>query len=843
MRAKMRNDDIKTLCMKLLRADSEEEVISRLKTAGYWDDRKCWRLYGDNPNNRGTAGAQQAHSDAALVEKLVNSIDATLMNQCLIRGIDPTSKYAPSSMREAVIKFYDEDAEPESIYAGRFSFWADNKITQIARDLTISATGLPAKKGDPCFTIVDKGEGQTPEMFPYTLLTLSESNKKQISFVQGAFSMGGTGVLRFCGEKKMQLFISRRNPYLVNQKQKYPSDKQWGFTIVRRNCSVDMEAAFYEYLAPYQSESGDGTMGVLRFTSESLPVFPEKNDAYVRHSEWGTVVKLYEYSCVGFGKSSVHRKDGLTARLQLRLPRPGLPIRSYECRRAYGGEKDRSYEYNVTGIIYRIEQSRKKEENLEAKIDFPIHIEKEVINVTVYVFKKDKHKTFKKNEGVLFLFNGQTQGHLTQAFFASDRVGLSYIQESLLVVVDCSNLGPINQDELFMSNRFTLVKTKFTEKVKIALVEQLRENQTLRELKNKRRQEQLKSKLDDQKPLEDVLRKILKKNKVLAALFAMGPRLSNPYNVKNVESSDTAFIGKRFPEFFKFKGKDIGYEFIKNCHKNMRFQLTFETDAEDEYFSREVEQGEFKLFQIRDGLRYDVENWAGPVLRSGIANVRVSLPANCSIGDELKYCALVMDESRLEPIENYCKIHVQPATSVTPNPTPPHPPKPPSNTSGKDRERLSGIAFPEIEEVTREKWENFNPNFDEYTALRIVNTGEPIQNNRLQNMIYDFYVNIDNIYLQSEMKASKLDPKVLRARFSFGLVLLGLGMIQQKNYNLSKNSNSDVAGNVNSNGDNIEIKVEEFTRSIAPVLLPMIDGLGGLDEKQLIVFGDTGEDI
>lgn len=831
----MNNVETKNLCLDLLHCDQEDKVVSILKKAGYWDDRDAWRFYGDNPNNRGATGAQQAHPDAALVEKLVNSVDATLMNEALVRGIDPEGDDAPSSIRDAVIRFFDEGSNSQSEFAGHFSSWSEKRLTQIARKITLCATGFSATKGDPCFTISDEGEGQTPELFPNTFMTLSESNKKNIPFVQGAFSMGGTGVLRFCGDRKIQFILSRRNPELLKGNSLFTSDSNWGFSIVRRNSSIDREAAFYEYLAPIPSEDKNSKKTVLHFSAKSMPIFPEKNDAYVRHADWGTVIKLYEYSCVGFGKSNILRK-GLTDRLQLRLPKPALPIRAYECRKDYGGEKNRSYEYNVTGIIHRIERSRKQEDNLEVKIVFPMHIDGEVINVSVYVFKKERHKGFKKNEGVIFVFNGQTQGHLTHGFFGNDKVGLSYLKESLLVVVDCSGIGPINQDELFMSNRFSLVKTKYQEKVLSYLVEELSKNEKLRELKNKRREDQLKSKLEDQKPLEDVLRNILKKNKVLASIFAMGQRLSIPFKTKDVTSEDINFNGKRFPTFFKFKGKDVDHRLTKNCHRNMRFKLTFETDAEDEYFERETESGIFNFYKLFDGKQYNVEDWTGPVLRNGIATVRVSLPTDCSIGDIIEYCAVVTDESRIEPIENHCAIKVEPAIIVRPGGKGSR--KPPSNKKGNDREKAGNIAFPKIIDVKQNNYCEHEPEFDEYTALRIVNTGESTHNNS-QQMVYDFFVNIDNFYLLSELKASKLDPKVLQARFRFGLVLLGLGMLQNK----KKNSSQTNDLNDNLNGDDIEAKIEEFSRATAPILLPMISGLGSLDEKALKDSNDSGEDI
>jgi hypothetical protein len=89
----------KNLCLGLMRADSEEDVINLLKDAGYWADVSCWQDYGDIENNFSVIGNQQSRPDSALMEKIVNSVDACLMNECQIRGIDPEGTSAtPTSI-------------------------------------------------------------------------------------------------------------------------------------------------------------------------------------------------------------------------------------------------------------------------------------------------------------------------------------------------------------------------------------------------------------------------------------------------------------------------------------------------------------------------------------------------------------------------------------------------------------------------------------------------------------------------------------------------------------------------------------------------------------------------
>jgi hypothetical protein len=156
-----------------MKSDTEEEVINLLKDANYWDNLAVWRFYGDRETNYNTIGNQRSRPDAALVEKLVNSIDACLMNECLTRGIDPEGPHAPRTIHEAVALFFEEN--PTSVTAGLIREWPDSKRTAIARDITLAVTGAMPREGNPCFAIADRGEGQTPEMMPHTLLSLDKT--------------------------------------------------------------------------------------------------------------------------------------------------------------------------------------------------------------------------------------------------------------------------------------------------------------------------------------------------------------------------------------------------------------------------------------------------------------------------------------------------------------------------------------------------------------------------------------------------------------------------------------------------------------------------------------------
>jgi len=148
----MNNTQKKNLCLALMRADSEAEIVQILTDAGLWENRRVWRLYGDRENNFSTIGNQQNKPDAALVEKLVNSVDARLMHECLACVISPESKAAPQNIREAVARFFESGAS-SSVYSGQISAWDNEKRREVARGITLAATGMKVQDGDPCITM------------------------------------------------------------------------------------------------------------------------------------------------------------------------------------------------------------------------------------------------------------------------------------------------------------------------------------------------------------------------------------------------------------------------------------------------------------------------------------------------------------------------------------------------------------------------------------------------------------------------------------------------------------------------------------------------------------------
>ena len=228
--------DNQLLYLNLLSADSEDEVVLILKRFGYWDNNSCWEIFDGNENNYSIIGSQQANPVAALVEKITNSIDAVLLLQCQLKGIDPKSDRAPKSMEHALQEYF-------KVKNGNLALTTSTQRKVLSEQIGFVATG---EKKKPSYTIFDRGEGQTPSKMPSTFLSLNKSNKLRVPFVQGKYNMGGTGVMRFCGKEQLQLIISKRHPQIADSSDS--SSSQWGFTIVRRQeASEGRKSSMYTY--------------------------------------------------------------------------------------------------------------------------------------------------------------------------------------------------------------------------------------------------------------------------------------------------------------------------------------------------------------------------------------------------------------------------------------------------------------------------------------------------------------------------------------------------------------------------------------------------------------------
>jgi hypothetical protein len=148
----------------------------------------------------------------------------------------------------------------------------------------------------------------------------------------------------------------------------------------------------------------------------------------------------------------------------------------------------------------------------------------------------------------------------------------------------------------------------------------------------------------------------------------------------------------------------------------------------------------------------------------------------------------------------------------------------------------AGIELPEIVKVKTddENWRTHN--FDEYTACKVVVDAEGETDN--EKDVYTFYINVDNRYLRTDMKAAKEDVRVQEAKFIYGNVCLGLALI----HDFRTRGRNGEGNGVESEFTPVSQAVASTTRALAPFLVPMIDYLGALTTEEVAQLGQIGDE-
>lgn len=558
---------------ELYNADSESEVEKVIKKHIIFEGDENWKPYGGNKGNFGTFESQQNHPVPALIEKITNSIDATLIKECRLNGLDPKSSEAPKSMSEAVELFY-------GVKNGEIGELTNTERRNLAENIQIIATG---DKKQPSITIFDIGEGQQPSEFENTFLSLHKNNKASIQFVQGKYNMGSTGAVVFCGEKKYQLIASKRNKDLNDG-----VDSEIGFTLVRRHPlslnsdDENFKATWYEYFCPKGN--------IPSFKSEKLEL-----GLYNREFDCGSIVKLYSYQLPRGSRSDITLD--LWRDLNQYMYHLPLPISVYEKRDYAGKTPNKTVLGNRTRIII---DSRDKVEKI---IEFLIPKESGLgdISIQVIIFKNEvPHNDFIKNKSIIYTQNGQVHGSEGQSFI-SQNLGFSLIKQHTLIHVDCTDIPTEIRQDLFMSNRTHLKQGPKTEKLTDEIISLLKSNKELKALNNDRKNSLLRDSKSDKDLLENFLSKLpvdkdvlnlLKKNGSLNFLKSKGKQ----FNSKKLNGKKNGKKLNRFPSVFNINLKENNKgKLYRTIPLNSNGIITIETDVEDDYLFRPIEKGEFQI--------------------------------------------------------------------------------------------------------------------------------------------------------------------------------------------------------------------------------------------------------
>lgn len=662
---------------------STEEELHDFVEAHQLFENSNWFPLGGNDNNYGVIENQQSNPIAALIEKLTNSIDAILMKRCLEKNIDPKSQGAPKSMDEAVEVFFDDA-----------SSWDLNSFRRSqSENIQIIADG-PRK--NTSLVIYDNGEGQHPDNFENSFLSLLKGNKNEIQFVQGKYNMGGSGAIVFCGKKSYQLIASKR----------FDKSGNFGFTLIREHPlsaeeKVTKKNTWYEFLK----------------IDEKIPEFPiTKLDVglHNRSFETGTLIKLYSYDLPS-GSRSVISRD-LNQSINEFLFKPALPMLTVDNKARY--PDDRNLERPLFGLKRRLEQDDKKyiEDYFSETFSDEMFGQNGFIKITCYVFKvKIEGKTvketkdtisrefFKNNMSVLFSVNGQVHGNYTSEFM-SRSLKMSLIKDYLLIHIDCTNVDVDFRKELFMASRDRLKDGAETRELRKYLASKLSaKGSRLSNIYNKRKnsisfeesdtKDLLKSFTKDL-PLNSDLMKLLSKTFKLDSKDDEKKKKGNEKpNPKKQFKEKEPFKPQRFPTFFKAKLAERNGIRAIQIPKGSDKIIKFDTDVENNYFDRIDEPGKLKIALLSIKRNDESGGEKGESLAiEDVMNVHVSSPEEGTIrlGMNNKTDVKVGDEMEVSvtldgPGQDFNEIFWAKITE---------PEKPTEKVKEKEEEELQGL--PEV---------------------------------------------------------------------------------------------------------------------------------------------------
>lgn len=559
----------------LYKSGTEDEVDKVIDKNLEFFKNGNWKPLGGDENYFGIVRGQQASSIAALVEKLTNSMDAILIRKCLEAGIEPTSPLAPKSMDDAIAAFFPDHKNWDL---------TANRRTQ-SEEIQILADGKPR---DVSVIIYDNGEGQHPEKFEDTFLSLVRGNKIKIQFVQGKYNMGGSGALVFCGKKGYQLVGSKR----------YDGTGNFGFTLIRyRKIDEKNESqrhGYFEYLVV------DGKIPTFPISEMDLGLWKRK-------FKTGTILKLYSYQ---FPSGYYGFAQDLNQSLNEFLFQPVLPMYTIESDKRYPNNKVN--QLDLFGLKRRLEEG--DNDYLEHK--FTEEYEDQLFGkskVTCYIFKpklknrdaKESRKNirdryFKNDMSVLFSINGQVHGHFTSEFITRT-LKLNLLKDHLLIHVDCTTMDPNFRNELFMSSRDRLKIGDETKALREYLGKKLIKSE-LDEI-NRRRKDAIGFESEDLTDLIKNFAKNIPKDsdlfKLLQNTLKIDEKKKNepkPTEKKNEQKEDKApFQPRRFPSYIKYHNKKDGNIPVVSIPLGGEKTLKFDTDVENEYFDRSDEPGTLQI--------------------------------------------------------------------------------------------------------------------------------------------------------------------------------------------------------------------------------------------------------
>lgn len=699
--------DPKGIASKLLTEQHKEASVAQLLHELEDNPDVDWVPLGREPNNYSIVENQQADAMAAFTELVVNSIDAIILRSFFQKFGDDYSGDEYSSLEEAAEALVDKEKD------------------------TIEVTANGDRNGPYSLTLYDNGAGQTQDDFEHTFLNVLTPGeiKQEFEFLQGKYGMGSTGVLPFCGERGYKFIASAA----------HDQPEEWSWSIIRKN----REKTRYEYLVV------DGRP--LRFSGE------------IGGRKQGTFIKCFNYEN--------DFKSTITKRFRHRLERfvveSPVPIQLNEER--YGGDYGTP---KTEGLLPSLQDKKHLihgHERIEHTFDNSILGTKEIeiflmknedqlneMGLSKNVVESFVHGRKQTERAILFTYNGQTHGDQGQTFLRR-RCDLRRISNDTLVIIDFSDIDDADVVDLFKPSRDRLQNKEPSKVLKEELEEVLKSNEMLLEEEDRRRTKGVEE--DTEELEEDILDDILERNPSLKGYLQEGKKTPT---IEEEGDEELDYNGNFYPSKFnlikKYRSRtdydlwegeeDYTTEIPANKSSLQRFEL----DAENDYLSRDTDQGtiEFSVPSIVKSKR----------LKNGIVTLRLDPPDAFSPGNSLNLEVKVSPTQGPGTMTQTFGVEIIEPVEET---------EPPE--SEEQNEGASGFDLPDAHWVSEEQWDQHG--MDEHSAVSLL----PGPDGDMELLINEDSAPYVNFRKRHDLKES--GKKYVKQTYKLGMVLYSIGQYME----------------------------------------------------------------
>lgn len=777
----MNNKKINTkdVCLKILAAESEAEVQQIVESIPEMKNPANWHPLDKRETNFNVTSNQASDGGKALTELMTNMVDAVLMRHAYQKEIDPKSGRAPQTMYEAVDKLVKPlqggklvNLDPNDPWLREFA----------SKNLVIGITGAKNKKeGLPCYTFVDNGEGQSPERFEDTFLSLSAGTKKEIPFVQGKYNMGSSGVLGYCGRRWFKLIVSRR----------YDGKSGWGWALLRRRPGQGMPIADY-FLLP------NGR--IPSFDADAL--YPFKKGDGKRydgmHLRTGTVIKLYDYQVGAKFLSFKGAREALNENLVETI----LPFRLLDFRQKpdpkRGGDRAEGIDprpfYGMEFLLLRshnegatTEADREKTEDEEDSSEAEIAADTRInvatithpdlgkIGISAIVLKRELPTWLKPtstNNRIFHAVNGQVQFKQTRGYLTE--CGFPALKDRVVIIVDASQLTEAAHNDVWKGDREHIRYTIVGELYRQQITDAIKSSQALKDLQQQIAREEMERAAKSER--NDLFQKLVDKDPNLANLLSgRDPIIRIPAagGTGGGEKGTGDFEGKYSPTYLRIedKAKESGV----NIPINRSRPVSAQTDAQNGYLDRADNPGRLVVgSEITE--RFAV--------RSQLHNGRLTvffepIEGKVEIGDVFTFTVGLHDPAMVMPVEDEITLQIVDQEILPKKKTASKPAQPPkggdSGNKKGEGEPAPTHGLPQYVLLTRDGRDIGENKTEKWPGEFSENDGGTIHDLGDGQLIYK--INYDNTYhLKYRIQArGDIAKEVVTEKYILGMRILMLG--------------------------------------------------------------------